>query len=351
MWVWNWHWDCAPESSPPASPLDDGCGSCNTSISIRILSPGDDGPVSQENSVTSASIVESLFSAEQSAAQAIVPALAKVISTPVVSTPVVSSPILSSPVLPSPVLPSPVVPSLLAPVPSVGQAVPLELWSPPAAIAATAATTPPTTQASDDPAEPQGTAPAGYDEPHAAVPAPDSSASKPKPAASSRDINAISATSQMSTARPADVKPKRAIATSIHFPVLHGLRTVSMPPLAFAPRAAVAPSSPSIPWSPPAVLPSPAPTTSATGAAAGTASKPAPGAPLPLVPHAPRLPADSSSNLSATSSGSGSSLSTNATAAIVGALLFLASGLTQWLWAGAERRPRGLRAGRPERPG
>jgi hypothetical protein len=44
-------------------------------------------------------------------------------------------------------------------------------------------------------------------------------------------------------------------------------------------------------------------------------------------------------------------LLTSATAAIAGALLFLASGLAQWLWAGAERRPRGLRAGRPERPG
>lgn len=32
-------------------------------------------------------------------------------------------------------------------------------------------------------------------------------------------------------------------------------------------------------------------------------------------------------------------------------LLFLAAGLAQWLWVEVERRPRGLRAGRPERPG
>jgi hypothetical protein len=44
-------------------------------------------------------------------------------------------------------------------------------------------------------------------------------------------------------------------------------------------------------------------------------------------------------------------LLTSATAAIVGAFLLLAFGLAQWLWAETERRPRGLRAGRLERPG
>jgi hypothetical protein len=32
-------------------------------------------------------------------------------------------------------------------------------------------------------------------------------------------------------------------------------------------------------------------------------------------------------------------------------LVFIAPGLAQWLWAGAEARPRALRPGRPERPG
>ena len=38
-------------------------------------------------------------------------------------------------------------------------------------------------------------------------------------------------------------------------------------------------------------------------------------------------------------------------AAFFAAFLFVAPGLTHWLWAGTERRPRLLRAGRLERPG
>jgi hypothetical protein len=49
------------------------CDGCNTNISIRILSPGNDGPVTQTNSTSMSSIVSQINSTVQNVVQAIVP--------------------------------------------------------------------------------------------------------------------------------------------------------------------------------------------------------------------------------------------------------------------------------------
>ena len=68
-WMWNWTCDEAPASSaaPPASPTDSEdresgvpqSGPANVNVSIRVLSPGDDGAVTQTNTTPTPSPRES----------------------------------------------------------------------------------------------------------------------------------------------------------------------------------------------------------------------------------------------------------------------------------------------------
>jgi hypothetical protein len=63
-WIWDWRWNCEPTAhSPPP------CTTCNTNISIRLFSPGDNGAVSQTNSTTSTSIASNVTNIVQAAAQ------------------------------------------------------------------------------------------------------------------------------------------------------------------------------------------------------------------------------------------------------------------------------------------
>jgi hypothetical protein len=62
-WIWNWQWSCDGVSTPTP------CTGCNTSISIRIFSPGDDGDFAQTISSTTASIAQSIASTNQTIQQ------------------------------------------------------------------------------------------------------------------------------------------------------------------------------------------------------------------------------------------------------------------------------------------
>lgn len=65
-WVWNWQWSCGTDPSA-------GCTGCNTAVTIRILSPGDDGGLVQSISSTSTSIAQTMSSTLQQTVQQIVP--------------------------------------------------------------------------------------------------------------------------------------------------------------------------------------------------------------------------------------------------------------------------------------
>jgi hypothetical protein len=76
-WIWNWTWDCptvSPSGTPAAGSSDSGsspCSTCNTAISIRILSPGNDGDVIQANQTTSASIAQNISTTIQTVEQSV----------------------------------------------------------------------------------------------------------------------------------------------------------------------------------------------------------------------------------------------------------------------------------------
>ena len=67
-WVWDWRWSCDPALSPASA-----CSACNTAISIRILSPGDDGPVTQTISSTAQSIASNIDRTVQNIVQSSAP--------------------------------------------------------------------------------------------------------------------------------------------------------------------------------------------------------------------------------------------------------------------------------------
>jgi len=63
-WDWSWNWDCSdPERAPPILATDtvgdqsssgapSSSGAANTNVSVRVLSPGDAGPVTQTNTTS-----------------------------------------------------------------------------------------------------------------------------------------------------------------------------------------------------------------------------------------------------------------------------------------------------------
>jgi hypothetical protein len=67
----------------------------------------------------------------------------------------------------------------------------------------------------------------------------------------------------------------------------------------------------------------------------------------PALPQSPDPGADAPGGSAGHAGGAGGGM----LVAFLAAFFFVAPGLTQWLWAGTERRPRLLRAGRLERPG
>jgi len=93
MWFSNWDWNDAVN-----------CSFCNVSISVRVLSPGDNGDLAQTNVITSTSVSSVIDSLQQALAQQ------SVASTPVAlpAPPLVALPILAAPAAPLP---------LVAPVP------------------------------------------------------------------------------------------------------------------------------------------------------------------------------------------------------------------------------------------
>jgi hypothetical protein len=90
-WVWDWRWGCEDTAGAP----DPGS---NTSVSVRVFSPGDNGPVTQSNTSTSTSIASATTSIVQ-AAQTVGAELPTV--PPVVDVPEVVLPPVGSPVLPT----------------------------------------------------------------------------------------------------------------------------------------------------------------------------------------------------------------------------------------------------------
>lgn len=78
-WLWNWQWSCGAEQAPPAP----SCIGCNIAISIRILSPGDDGDLTQSILNTAESIASTVNDTVQQATQAVVqpPAVAPALAT------------------------------------------------------------------------------------------------------------------------------------------------------------------------------------------------------------------------------------------------------------------------------
>ncbi len=77
-WVWNWHWSCGSAGAPP--PV--WCDGCNISISVRILSPGDDGDLTQTIATTTSSIAQTVTSTIQQTSQEIQGALPVVLPEP-----------------------------------------------------------------------------------------------------------------------------------------------------------------------------------------------------------------------------------------------------------------------------
>ena len=95
-WLWDWRWSCAADAAPSAS-----CAGCNTAFSIRILSPGDDGPVTQTISTIAQSVASSVAETVHSAIQGVPPPP----PAPPLSIPIVS-PLSSPPAPPTPLAPA-----------------------------------------------------------------------------------------------------------------------------------------------------------------------------------------------------------------------------------------------------
>jgi hypothetical protein len=302
---------------------------------VRVLSPGDDGNVSQTNAVASTSAATDL----STLAQRIVGGM--------------SSPAAPAAVPASAAAPAPVSLSFPAPPAAVqaGDGPALEA-QPPAQPAA-----PVETDQQVPAADPSG-APALLPEP-APVPAPapaeqtagDTTVVSGKPApdpATHRRPAETPAGARARGAAPADLVRTPGLGRPVlASPVLGG--PVLGGPVLGGPVPAAVSAAPSGSLAGPLSTAVPG-SGRPTAAAAGGPARPHPGAPHRF-PLPTRLPADGGTDLGLGAAAHGSGSSVSGTAALVGLLLFLATGLAQWLWAGAELRPRALRPGRPERPG
>jgi hypothetical protein len=168
-WIWNWTWNCDPNSAPPAQSSADASASnwvwnwtwnCdrepitggdasqyqgattqyqpeNVNVSIRVLSPGDNGPVTQTISAAAAALATTAATVEQTVVDATGP------SIPMGVSPSLLAPVDAAPTLP-PLVMGPDLTSVtasLVPLPEILLPVlpPLELSLPPLEVPAAAA--------------------------------------------------------------------------------------------------------------------------------------------------------------------------------------------------------------------
>lgn len=273
------------------------CSSCNVSITIRVLSPGDDGDVVQTNAITSTTIASAVDSLQQQVVAAL----------PVV----LPQPAAAAPVVPPVVLPAPLsLPAVVQPV----QAQELDTAAS-AGIPELAAPVdePPTDGASAAPA--------------AVAPPPQIVAAQPV----ETDTRAIP---RVHTARQRGhraVRAHRALAATV---ATHPAENF-VPPIAPAALATSIGSSEG---------PTAAPRLerAATG---GGASRRSPG-PTPW-----RLPPPDGPYVGSAPTAPGGDVPSDSPAGLLALLVFLVPGFAQWLWARVELRPDAMRLGRPERPG
>lgn len=133
-WVWNWNWNCDAQPDAGANSAQyQGGGSQyqpqNTNVSIRIGSPGDNGPVEQTIAAAAAAVATSVSSVAEtivSSALADVgttsPAPAPNTAPPVLVVPDVPSIVIGGPLIPPIIIGGPLVPPLelpLVPVPQI----------------------------------------------------------------------------------------------------------------------------------------------------------------------------------------------------------------------------------------
>lgn len=280
MWVWNWDWNDVVN-----------CSLCNVSISVRVLSPGDNGDLTQTNTVLATSVASVLDTVQQTLSQGVAPVPAVVVP---------SIPI------------APALPALQAIAASIPQMAPAQELEPPPAAA-------PETAAPSDAAAHEASA---VDE--AAPPLPSAEVTPPVTV----DITPI----------------PQASAPSRLWPLAHAAfarlakeRTPSTMPPAFMSLPTVVPAGRERQAARPEVEAVAAPT---------DAGRRIPG----RAPPPNRVPRDGP-DLVASSAGHGSESPPGSPTSLLALLVFLVPGFAQWLWAKAELRPSALRPGRPERPG
>jgi hypothetical protein len=292
-WIWNWYWNCGADAAAPT------CSNCNLSIALRVLSPGDNGDVTQTNAATSASAAAALLAAAERTAAGI-------------DMPTAPAPEPAPEAAPAPVDP----PAAAPPAPDVQHDV---------APAPAAEVEPATT------ATPAGWGPAA------------TAGSEARPADAARP-GAATGIAAVPPARA--VEPRADVVGSAPrhqapAPRVHHLRRA---------RARAAATEPLVTPTP---LPAPpsreqaAPVARAHVSAVGGRTLPD-RSPLPLRPPL-QLPGDGAAAQAA--SGHGDGPSSASTAALLALLAFIAPGFAPWLWAAAGTRPRPIWPRRPERPG
>jgi hypothetical protein len=358
-WTWNWNWDCGAGSAAP--PDLNACSGCNISISVRVLSPGDDGPVTQTNAASASTVIDELSSALQNVAESS-PDPPPVPPLPVVPPssagtppqPLPFGPPITVPVMTVPAIPLPEVAAQAGSAASVGLggfqlgAVPVDPGPSTApgdagaeAQAATPAASPPGDAANDGTNRPESAAAPATTVPDAA---PSSSVTRSvTPAA--EDAPAGSATGDAGQADGATHARGHAVkAPSDPATAPNGVPATGPAPLAqTAPVAGDSAGSGVLGDSRIAAVGQQASRSSSRHG--GSAANEAP-APVPI----PQLP-DQGSSPAAGAAGHGGTSSGSAFMALLAAFIFTSPGLAQWLRVGTERRPRLLRAGRRERPG
>jgi hypothetical protein len=134
-WVWNWAWNCdaEPNAGGDSSQYQSGASQYqpeNTNVSIRIGSPGDNGPVTQTIAAASAAVATSVSSVAQTVVSS---ALGDAgIATPAPNAPPSAViPVVSLPVIGGPIFPPLELPLVPLPPISLPALPPLEISLPP----------------------------------------------------------------------------------------------------------------------------------------------------------------------------------------------------------------------------
>jgi hypothetical protein len=337
-WVWNWDWSCG---SGAQSPPDLGaCFGCNISISVRVLSPGDDAALTQSTGATTTSVADEISSTMQDALAAV--------PVPVPPSP---PPVLST--LPSQAIPAiPAIPAVPS-VPTEVTGVPVD----PAAAAAVALV------GASTPADAEPTGPENAVQPAGAAGVEPAPAAAVEPEVASADsslagpVFSVAVPRAPSIARPAPAaaRPGTTVAApsmlqvGIARPAVHLAAVPARGPVAAHRSWGGEPADGTVPS---AGFPAPRGDDRLGDAAAAS---PRPASKLRQVeqPDAPPVPLfpEQGSTLAAGAAGHGSGSPGGVMMGLLAAFLFIAPGLTQWLRVGTVRRPRLLRAGRRERPG